>query len=417
MDSFMSIPQFSTMNAPQIPQSNNFNGQLVTAALPKILAFSQTPQGNVCLYEVTELVILLSVPTGMELTIQDVRKSDKPYKTPHGEKTGYVFYKNQTKHMETLDSLFNGADWRKELSAPLPAPIVPKDPFLLCDRNILHNGIQMRFLLFEYSDKSLSFFTPVDITGGDEKLGKPWRSLTCPGVPGGKANGYLAYKNNTVMMNFIKSLVPDLQFETMYTKSPPLTATVIKKQIDPQLLETKQFMHNDVVFVVDFYEYSSVSIALFPSPMFPINGLQVSSNLNHPVRGPSNGYIVAKANLPMINVLKTFFKFDNLESLYTMTDEPERSLPAPAATQQNQPSSLSNLGIKSFDDLPIETLIRVLSNKLKETNEIVVRELFGDKILIYGNSNEVEEKVENYSGGTLSFNCTVGDKTLITIDL
>lgn len=409
----MSIPQFSGMS--EISQSSQFSGQLVTASLPKLLSFSQTPQGNVCLYEVTELIILLVVPPGMELNIPDIKRNDKVYKTPHGDKSGYVFYKNQTKHMETIDSLFNGQDWRKELSQALPAPIIPKDPFLLCDRNIIVKGIQMRFTLYEYSDKSLAFFTPQDITEGNDKLAKPWRSLACPSAPGGKANGYMCFKNNSQMINFLKTIVPDLPFETMYTKSQPLTAAAVQKQRDPQFLETKQFMYNDITFTVDFFEYSNVSIALFPTPMIAIPGLQLSSNIINPKVGPCDGYIVAKANKPIIDMLKNFFKFDNIESLYTMTEESLKSLP-PMAQTSSAISAPSNV-INSFDDIPIETLVRILSTKLSSSGSFSNKELLGDKVIIYGDIDQVEENIELYSEYKIEFTCKIGDKLLYLLKI
>lgn len=411
VSSFMSIPQFSNMNEVNTPTAN-FSGQLVASSLPKLLIFSQTDKGNVCLYEVTELIILLVVPSGMELNIPDVKKSDKLYKTPHGDKSGYVFYKNNSKHVETIDNLFNDRNWRNELSKPLPDPVAPKDPYLLCERYILFKGNNIQFGLFEYSEKSLAFFVSQDITEGNERLGKFWRGLA---HPSGKKDGYLVYKNNVQMINFLKSIIPDVPFETMYTKSQALTnINKIDKQRDPQFLDTKQFMHDNITFFVDFFEYSEVSIAIFPTPMIAIPGLQLSTNLINPKVGKSDGYIVAKSNKPVMDMLKNFFRFDNIESLYTMVQETPRS--SQVITQNSQINAPSNV-INSFDDIPIDTLVRILSTKLSSSSEFTSKELLGNKILIYGNNDKVNENLEIYSEAHIEFTCNIDNKILHVLRL
>lgn len=411
--SMMAIPQYAQMS--QIPaQQSSFTGTVVASSLPKVLTFASTPQGNVVLYEVTKILILLVSPPGMEITINDIKRDSKMYPTPHGEKSGYVFYKNNASHMQTLDNLFQGPGWRKELSEPLPEPVAPKDPVFICEKIVNWEGKQFNLLLEEYSDKSLTVFVPIDITKGDDKLLKPWKSLACTKAPGGKANGYLCYKNNQHMINFLKSIIPDVPFETMYKKSPAITAAEVKKQVDPQFLEKKQFFYENITFNVEFYEYSALAIALFPEPVFNIPGCQLTPNLNHPTKGQTSGYIIAKANKQVIDMIKGYFHFDNLESLYTITDEPARGSIISTVTQ---PNALSNLSISSFDDIPIETLIRILKNKIDSTTSVVTKELLGGDILLYGNRTEVEESMEIYSEGTVKFQVISGEKILNVINM
>ena len=412
--SMMAIPQYSAMT--QVPtQQSGFSGTVVASSLPKVLTFATVAQGNVVLYEVTKLVILLVPPSGMEITITDVKRDSKMYTTPHGEKNGYVFYKNNPKHMEVIDNLFQGPGWRANLSEPLPEPVIPKDPIFICEKNVMWEGKQFNFLLEEYSDKSLTVFVPVDITKGDDKLLKPCRSLVCTKAPGGKANGYLCYKSNAAMINFVKSFIPDIPFETMYKKSTPVAVTEVRKQADPQFLETKQFFYESNNFSVEFFEYSPLAIAVFPTPIFNIPGCQLTPNLNHPSKGQSNGYIIAKGNRQVIDMIKTFFHFENLETLYTMTDEPARSLPQ--AIPSAGGGALSNLGLSSFDDIPIETLVRLLKNKLDSSSSLNTKELIGGDILLYGPKEVVNESIELYSDGTVTFTITTGDKDLRVINI
>lgn len=420
--SLMGIPAYSNMT--QVTQPSQFSGTIITSALPKVLAFSQSSTGNIVLYEVTKLVIILCLPPGTELPAElGVKKSDKPYNTPHGEKTGYVFYKTTQKHMETLDKLFNGDMWRKELSEPLPAPTIPKEPILICKKTITWEMKTFDLTLYEYSDKTLTIFTPVDITKGNDKLLKPQFGLTCPESPGGKCNGYMCFKNNSTMVSFLKTFIPDVPFESMYQKSQPVTATQIKQQREPQLLETKQFMHADQTFTLEIFEYSEAALALFPTPLFNIDGLQLSSSLTHPSQGTRQGYIVAKANNSVIGMIKNYFGFSNIETLYTMTQESARGVaivpPAgylPPGPVTSATSSFSDMSIKSFDDIPIETLIRILRTKLTASTDVTNKEILGDKVLIYGENEKVNEAIEMMDDLSIVTEVKCGDKSLVLME-
>ena len=414
----MSIPQFASMQQPS--KASTFTGSVITTALPKILAFSQVPEGNICLYEVTKLVILLTVPNGMELKIEGVNKGNQSYSTPHGDKSGYVFYKNNKNHMDKLNELFNGDEWRSNLSEPLPEPAVAKDPLLLCKRFINWKGRQFEIVLYEYSDKSLSLFSPIDISEGNDKLLKPWRSLTCPDAPGGKANGYLCYKNNSNMINFVKSLIPDVSFEAMYKKSQPVISSTISQQREPQLLEIKQFMCGEQTFILEIYEYSPLAIALFPNPLINLDGFTLSECLKHPTQGTRPGYSIAKTNSQQIESIERFFGFSNLSNKYTMTEELSRGVaitppngimpPGPGTTGLS--SSLSDMSIKSLDEIPIETLVRLIYNKLKASPDITNKDLLGNKIISYGDLDKVLEQNDANDDLKLVLSITSEDKAL-----
>lgn len=420
--SLMGIPAYAEMT--QVSQPSQFSGTIVASSLPKVLAFSQVPAGNIFLYEVTKLVIILCLPPGMELPGDlGVKKGDKPYSTPHGEKTGYVFYKTTQKHMETIDKLFNGDAWRKELSEPLPTPAVPKEPILICKKTITWEMKTFDLVVYEYSDKTLAVFTPVDITKGNDKFLKPHFSLMCPDSPSGKSSGYMCFKNNTTMISFLKLFIPDVPFESMYQKSTPVAATPVKQQREPQLLESKQFMHVGQTFTLEIFEYSEAALALFPSPLFNIDGLQLSSNLTHPLQGTKQGYIVAKSNSSIIGMIKNYFGFTNIESLYTMTQESTRGVAIipPAGILPPGPdsvinSSFSDMTIKSFDDIPIETLIRVLKTKLVASTNVTNKEILGGKVLIFGENEKVDQMVEMMDDLSIAIEVKCGDKSLVLME-
>ena len=413
---FVGYPGYSSIQQQVVvPQ---FGGAVVVSALPKVLAFAGSETGNVFLYEVTKAIMLLVLPNGMELpSSSGFIKGPKPFQTPHGDKSGYVFYKNRPDHIIKLIEMFKGSEWQKELSEPLPPPTVVKEPILLAKKTICWEGKTFDFSLWEYSDKTLTIFVPIDITKGNDRLLKPQHSLICPDSPSGKANGYMCFKNNVMMINFVKSFIPDIAFETMYTKSIPLAAFEVKKQRDPQLLESKQFMSGDNQFVLDLVEYTEVSIALFPTPLFNLDGMQLTQNIIHPTQGSRPGYIIAKGNIQLVNTLKTYFGFSNIEDMYTITEESIRSIPqTKIINSSGSASQLADMSIKSFDDIPIETLVRILRTKLSESPDICSKELLGDKIIIYGNKENVNDKVSELDHLSTIIEITCGLKSLVILE-
>lgn len=406
----------------------SFGGTLVAAALPKVLTIRDSGNGNVVLYEITKATILLTLPQGMELPSSvGIPKGDKPLPTPHGNKTGYVFYKNRSDHISKLNDLLNGPDWQKELSEPLPPPVVAKEPVLLVKRVINFEGRSFEVSLWEYSDKCLTVFCPVDISKGNDKLLKPWRSLTCPDSPSGKADGYMCFKNNSIMINFMKQVFPDVPFESMYTKSPAVMATKISQQREPQIIESKQFMSGDVTFVLDLVEYSESSIVLFPTPMFALQGMQQNDSVKHPTQGVRPGFVIPKANTQVIDTLKSFFGFSsNLESLYVMTEEVSRGVaiippagllpPGPGQNVSSISNGLADMSMKSLDDIPIETLVRILRTKLTNVKELTSKNLIGEKLMFYGEETEISSKIEENDHLSIAIEIKCGTKSLVVLE-
>lgn len=411
--SFLNIPQFAAMNQVPAPVST-FTGNLTPstdASLPKILTVSSHPQGNIVLHEVTKLVILLTVPHGVNLDTKLVQKGNKAYKTTIGEQTGYVFYKNTKAHMDELDKLFGDDSWKANLSEPLPEPTVAKEPVLLIRQQILHNGIAMNASLYEYSDKSLALFCAGDPSNGDDKLLKPFRSLACPESPSGKANGYLVFKNNAKMINFVKSIFMNTTFESLYTKSPAIQTPTVAAKLEPIFLGERTFQDNGMILKVEFFEYSPLAIALFPEPMFKIGDLTVTNNLKYGT-GVKDGYIIAKANTSSMLSVKTHLQFPNIEELFTLTTASE-NLKDNTAVMTN---SLSDMTVKNYSDIPLETLVRLINVKMQGISQVKVNDLINDRTIIVGPNDAVVEKFDSlYSDCETLTHIQSGDNTLILL--
>jgi hypothetical protein len=388
--SLMSLPQFSHMNTPSIPQElqTTFNATMVQSQLPKVLAYSSAPQGNVMLYESNKTTLLLVLPPGLSITIGNgVRITDTPLPIPGGIfKTGYVFYKNNQEQLLELDKIL-GTNWREQLSEPLPAPIVKKEPVLLARNTISYNGHIFPASLWEYSDKSLVVFAPMDFSGGNDKLMKPWKGFVCPDSPSGKSDGWMIYKGTQNMINFAKTHFP-VPFDTMYTKSQPVVQAPIIEKREPIVIETKAFMFNEQQVTMEFVELSPLAIALFPSPMIQLEGFDLKE-LFHPTGGKRPGYLLAKS-------MKD--KISDLESMYTMVEEApvranviqQASGVLPNMVQgQIQGKGFSDLSINSFDDIPISTLLRLIKNKLKVSTGVVNKNEISGQVLIYGDEEKV----------------------------
>ena len=202
----------STMSTSQNVQAVQFGANITKSEIPKLIAIAEAPSGNINLYEVAELTILMVTnPPNMVINISSIKKSDKTYDTPHGPKSGYLFYKNNTEHIKLLDQLFPGSGWQEQLSKKLPEPTEKKTPELLWSGNINYSGRICTFYLYEYSDKTLAIFTPIDLSQSLSAFGK----LVCPHVGGINSPGYMAFKSKPDHIKYLKTLIPSIDFETM----------------------------------------------------------------------------------------------------------------------------------------------------------------------------------------------------------
>lgn len=418
--SLMSMSQFAHMNLPPIPQGvqTKFNATMTVSALPKILAYSQCDQGNVMLYESNKTTLLLVLPPGMSITIPGIKLSDRPLPIVGGEKTGYVFSKFQPQQLEELDRML-GSEWKNQLSEPLPAPVIAKTPVLLCRTNIAYNGHQVPASLWEYSDKSLVVFAPMDFSGGNDKLMKPFNPLVCPDLPPkpdgkpGSCSGYMIYKGTPNMVNFAKQHF-QVPFETMYTKSPPVHLTPIAVQREPVILETKAFLFNNQQVTMEFVESSPLALAMFPSPMIALDGFDMKE-LYHPCGTKRPGYLIAKSQKDKITMIQQYFGLSDLESMYTMTEEVSARATAiqPLPVGSAQSKGFSDLSINSFDDIPLSTLLRLIQVKLKASVGVVNKNEISGQVLIYGDGAKVDADAAFLDDMETSIQVICGDKMAV----
>lgn len=423
VDEYLSLPQFSRFQNPSIQESTPINIALTKAKTPNILAYSQNEFGNIYLHEVNHLVILLCVPPGLELPFSkevNIRMSEKTYPTEQGEKTGYVFYKNNQSHMNKLDEIFRPT-WRDRLSEPLPTPKESKTPVLMMRKDILFNGEIVPASLWEYSDVSLVVFTPRDFSNGNPKLMKPFHKFVCPDSPSGYSPGYGVYKNNSAMIDFAKKLFEFPDLETKYVKSQPKTYTPVAVQKEPH------FIFRDISFnsgfsthTMDIIEISPLAITIFPSPILMINDFQsyYKDSLYHPTKGKQPGYLIPKSRNDLITILENFFQLDKLEGFYTMTQEEAQVIAPPPGSMPlgpNQAKDMSNAGINSFSDIPISTLLRLLEDKLKNSGPISNKEEF-KRLLIFGDADKVISEVASFDEMTTSIEVKCGDKMAVFLD-
>uniref|UniRef100_A0A6C0BDA9 Uncharacterized protein n=1 Tax=viral metagenome TaxID=1070528 RepID=A0A6C0BDA9_9ZZZZ len=414
--------QFLDPNASkqQSVQPVQFGVDIKSSGIPKLIALAEAPGGNIQLYEVTKLVILMVTnPSNMVINIPSIRRNDKSYDTPQGPKSGYVFYKNQADHISTLDQLFPGSDWRTQLIEPLPDVAKEKKPDLLWSGNLNYGGRNCSFYLYEYSDKSLTVFSPIDFS---QSL-KPWSGLKCPHVDSGKQNGYLAYKNSQDHMNYLKGLLPGVDFEALYKQSQPkVGGAPVSIKRDPIQIFEHEFMYNGSNFKIEIFEYSDVSIAVFTTPLFDFCDFRRTNNILHPNQGPREGVIIAKNNKADFDKLKGFIGKQDLESLFVM--EPEKSdrgsmfgTKSSVLSGGNSISSstITEMKPRSYEDIPIDTLVRILRSKINNLSALETKTLVGDEVMISGLSDEVDKQKELYTDATISIEIRVGDRSISII--
>ena len=417
----------TAMGAPQTVQAVQFGADVSKGALPKLIAMAEAPGGNINLYEATKLVILMVTnPANMVISLPGIRRSDKTYDTPHGPKSGYVFYKNQADHIKLLDQLFPGSGWQDQLVEKAPEPTEKKTPELLWSGNINYSGRICTFYLYEYSDKSLAVFTPIDLS----QVLVPFK-LICPHGGGTSQPGYNAYKNKADHIKFIKSLIPTVDFEAMYKKSAPKVAGPSgpsgpsggKVVRDPIRIFYHDFIWNGSNFSIEVVEYSESSIAVFNTPMFEIPGLQRTSNLKHPQQGPRDGMIIAKGNKSQLDILKNYIGKPDLESLFVM--EPETSstrgsmfgnstLPSGS---NDVASMVSDMRPRTYEDIPVDTLIRILRTKLEKMDVLEVKELIGGDVMLSGTEEQVNAQKELYIDAEISIEVNSGCRCISIVKL
>lgn len=384
------------------PPKSTFNGNFTQNQLPKTLTFAETPSGNVFLYEVKPLTILLVTPPSM--VIPNFKVSNEQFMTPDGARNGIVFYKNNSTHVKALDSMF-GESWKANLAVALPDPKEEKSPILLWNGTI-NNG-SITFYLYEYSDKCLVAFTPAQLDSNQVKF---CRNLACPHSPSGKCDGWLIYKSPGNHHNYLRSLIGNVDYESKYTKSKATVAavpingiptnSVVAATVDkePMIIYENKILNESsgIETQIEIYEYSPTSIVLFLTPHALIGGLQEGNNLNHPKQGRRPGFTIAKKYAPSINLICDMFRITDLASRYTM-EEVAQSTIDPRLNQQQSAmaNSLSNITQPpSINDLPIETLAKSLMSKLSVVTTMESRNMIGGNVMYYGPFETVSDTID-----------------------
>jgi hypothetical protein len=406
MDAYLSIPQYRNSNDSE--KFTHFTGSIVKVEYPKVIAYSELESGKIFLYDISKLNILLVLPIGIDINIEGKKKTDKLHDTPHGQRSGYLFYKNVQRDVDSLKILFQDS-WIKHLVEPLPQIAEMKDPFSLFDGFINHNGLQTSVSLYEYSDKSLAIFTPIPLY---DNL-KFCKNLVCAKSPSGKLDGFLVFKNDRKHIAFLKNLIPGLDFESAYKKSiPPSSSSSsvsVKQKREPLMIFSKNLIESDLEYLLEVYEYSEDSLALFTTPFQLNSDFMKSDNLTHPTQNSRPGYIIAKKNSRSIEILKTKYNISNLEDLYSM-----KSSASTIATQGAMQGQSLN-PIRSFEDIPFETLIRLIKNNLTNSSGIVSKELIGGNILFYGDEELVKERSNENDEMEISIEIKLPGKLLVLL--
>ena len=110
--------------------------------------------------------------------------------------------------------------------------------------------------------------------------------------------------------------------------------------------------------------------------------------------------------------------------MYTITEESARSIAnipqigssAHSSGASGAASQLADMSIKSFDDIPIETLVRILRTKLSDSPAISSKELLGDKIIVYGDEGSVNDKVSEMDHLSVIIEIKSGSKSLVILE-
>lgn len=401
-----------------LPQVSTFN--LTTSTKPtygNVLAYSQSGNGNVFLYDVAELTILLVLPPGLNAKFEpkdNIKHSgEKMFSTIHGQKNGYPFYKNNQVHLDKIDIMFPGSEWRKNLIDPLPPIKAPSEPLLMKKINIIHNGENVPVSLYEYNDKQLVVFCARDLAG-DSNILSYWKRYVCPEAPSGYSDGYGAWKNNQRAINFLKHTFKFPDLESKYVKSVAIKSAPTQIQHNHFIIN-KPIMYGSISAIMDVVEISALALNIFFDPPFGINGFENNwkNDLNHPTKGKMGGFMFPKGRTDIISWLEQTFLLDKFEDRYELTEEASAR-----ATGTNVSSTISdtisNMSLTSMADLPVNTLLRLLIDKINNT-EYYNRPDLGGKILIIGPSEQAIADAANLDDMETEIEVIYGAKRAIML--
>lgn len=421
-------PQDQIINT-GLPKESIFNLQtIVKKPYGNVLAFcSGGNSGNVFLYDVSDLTILLVLPNSISLNFTKEERithsGEKTFLTMHGQKAGYLLYKNNQTHLSKIDSMFPDSNWRDNLLNPLPAVKVTATPVLMQKAVIYHNGENVPASLYEYSDKQLVVFAARDLAG-DKNILSPFHKFVCPESPSGYSEGYSAWKNNTRSINFLKQIfkLPDL--EAKYVKSIPVRTT--QTQIVPKhnhFIIGQKVMYGTNTLSLDVVEISPLAITIFFDPPMGIPGFEENwnNNITNPTNKSKGGFMIPKSRNDMISWFEQTFLLDKFEDRYELTEEEsQRATGSVQSSTDNNTNvntvtnSLSNMSLSSMSDLPVNTLLRLLIDKIKST-EYYNKADIGGKVLIIGSNNQAIADAANLDDMETEIEVIYGDKRAIML--
>lgn len=371
----------------------------------KYLTYSETDQGMVYLYEVTVKTMLLVMPSTMSNNFtlkENIKHSGSVmHNTEHGARSGYLLYKDNAAHIARIDTMFSGFDWRQNLIEPLPVIKPPATPVFMTRANIQHGGEVVPASLYEYSDKQLVVFCSRDLAG-DSKIMKFFETYRCPESSTGYSPGYGVWKNNPRSINFLKQMfkLPDL--ESRYVKSTPvISAPTQMQQSINHFIVDKIIANGTNTHKLNVTEISPLAITVIFEPVVGLDGFGPywKTDLKHPISGePVCGFMLPKSKTDLIEWLQITFMIENFEDRYVLTEEKTaRStgiIQQPTEPASQLSSEMSNMSIKSVSDLPIATLVRLLTEKLK-TTALETKDLPDGRVIILGDGNKVVDSAAN----------------------
>lgn len=409
-----------------LPQSTEFKMELKQTSIGKIIAYSATERGNIFLYDVADLTILLCLPPGITPNFSkedNVKHSgSKTYETESGLKSGYPLYKNNKIHIDLIDKMFPNSYWREKLSSPLPELKVKSEPVLMLSVVIYHGGENVPASLYEYNEKQLVVFCKRDLAG-DKAILSYWNRYVCPEAPSGYSEGYAAWKNNSRSINFLKTIFKCPDLESRYVKSTPVQYTSV--QVEQQynhFIMNKAVMFGGNTYIIDVVEISPLALTVFFEPPLGIQGFENNwkSVLNHPVKGKIGGFMIPKGASGHVEYIQKTFGLDSFEDNYVLTEEEIARATDKIVTQSpnNNKTTLadrmSSMSINSMSEIPIITLIRLLCDKI-DTTEYYNKQDVSGAFLIIGENQKVIDDAANLDDMETKIEIIYGDKRVILL--